>query len=100
MNCKKLIIFSLLLINISAKAQHAFPTYFEVLQKFYSHYNYYPEEAVDGLEFAKKKEGWYVNNIDRQTEEVKKQQLFGREIIDLIKNCSASQIRYRMKRKK
>lgn len=76
MNCKKLIVFTLVLVQISAKAQYSFPTYFEVLQKFYGHYSYYPIEASDGLEFAKKKEGWYVNIIDRQTEKVKKTHLF------------------------
>src|SRR3954470_15416269 len=44
----------LMFIGRTAKAQ---PTYIEVLSYFFKHYSY---EQSDLLEFAKKKDGWYV----------------------------------------
>jgi hypothetical protein len=66
----------LLLLPLTCLAQTALPSYPSVLTEFFSHYSYQPEEAVDGLNFAKTKEGWHVQVIDRVTEAVKKDQLY------------------------
>lgn len=52
------------------------PSYPSILGQFFTNYGYSPRESVDGLNFAKKKDGWYVQIIDRVTEAVKKDQIF------------------------
>ncbi|HEU4470112.1 MAG TPA: hypothetical protein VFR58_03435 [Flavisolibacter sp.] len=57
-------------------AQSSFPSYSVVRKAFYEQYGYIPEENVDGINFAKKRQGWYVQVIDRVTEKTKQEQLF------------------------
>jgi hypothetical protein len=72
----KKILFLLLCFPLFGMAQTYLPSYPALLHHFFSHYGYAPTEAVDGLNFAKKKDGWHVQVIDRVTEVVKTDQLY------------------------
>jgi hypothetical protein len=54
------------------------PGYVEMLRQFFKLYTYETpsDDLAQGLNFAKKKDGWYVQIIDRITEAVKTEQLF------------------------
>lgn len=57
-------------------AQTSLPSYPSVLNRFFFAYSYTPKDAVDGLNFAKMKDGWHVQVIDRVTEIVKQDQVY------------------------
>lgn len=57
-------------------AQNPLPSYPSLLKRFYSEYSYTPKEQVDGLNFAKMKDGWHAQVIDRITEVVKQDQVY------------------------
>ncbi|GAB2836225.1 hypothetical protein [Ferruginibacter profundus] len=73
---KKIILsIALSFVSIFAFAQHTIPTYYEVLKTFFTKYT--TEEANDNFtNFAKKKDGWYVQQIDR----IKKDALLSEKI--------------------
>ena len=72
---KKILLF-LLLFPVFSMAQTSLPSYPDLLHHFFSHYGYVPKEPVDGLNFAKKRDGWHVQVIDRVTEVIKTDQLY------------------------
>ena len=72
----KKIAFPLLLFPLFSLAQTSLPSYPSVVTQFFSHYSYTPAELVDGLNFAKRKDGWHVEVIDRVTEKVKSDQVY------------------------
>lgn len=61
----------LVLLPLISVAQSSLPSYPSLIKRFYSEYSYTPKEQVDGLNFAKMKDGWHVQVIDRVTEVVK-----------------------------
>src|SRR5687768_15110900 len=71
---KKLLI--LILLPLFARSQNKLPSYPTVLKEFFKNYSYTPEEETDGITFAKKKTGWYVQVVNRITDEEKKEQIF------------------------
>lgn len=72
---KKAILLFVLLPLISV-AQNSLPSYPSLLKRFYSEYSYTPKQQVDGLNFAKMKDGWHAQVIDRVTEVVKQDQVY------------------------
>ena len=65
LNMKKIGIIVLLnLLGHFAVAQHQVPSYYEVLKTFFSKYNGETEND-NYTNFAKKRDGWYVQQIDR-----------------------------------
>ena len=73
---KQLLLLLFMLPAWLTRAQDIPPGYHHVLQQYFQQYKHDPEEPVDGLNFAKKKNGWFVQVVDRLTEEVKNEQLF------------------------
>lgn len=65
----------LLLFPVICSAQPQLPSYPDILNHFYSYYSFEPANYLEGLSFAKKKDSWYVHVIDRQTENVKNEQV-------------------------
>ncbi|MGG9971204.1 hypothetical protein ACQ33O_05350 [Ferruginibacter sp. SUN002] len=62
---KKILLFIFILIHSSyAFSQDHMPTYYEVLKKFFTSY-ITSEDYENYTNFAKKKNGWYVQQIDR-----------------------------------
>ncbi|HYO22090.1 MAG TPA: hypothetical protein VER36_06770 [Flavisolibacter sp.] len=76
---KSLLLLSLVLAYVFTAAQNSLPSYHQVLKQYFEHYNHVPKEQVDGLNFAKKKNGWFVQVVNRLTEQVKEEQLFWSE---------------------
>ncbi|MGG9961633.1 hypothetical protein [Ferruginibacter sp. SUN106] len=63
------------LLSIVVVAQHKIPTYYDVLKTFFTKYT--TEESYDNFtSFAKKKDGWYVQQINR----IKKEALLSEKI--------------------
>jgi hypothetical protein len=56
--------------------QESMISYPVVVREFYNHYSYISEQQTDGLEFAKKKDGWFVRVVDRVTEKPLREELF------------------------
>ncbi|HEV7779718.1 MAG TPA: hypothetical protein VGO58_00550 [Chitinophagaceae bacterium] len=57
--------------------QSSFPSYPDILKRFFSLYSYKPAEYSEGLIFAKRKDGWYVDIVDLlKDEKILKEQLF------------------------
>jgi len=61
---KMLLLISLCSLFICANAQQHMPAYYEVLKNFFTKYNA-GSENDNYTNFAKKKDGWYVQRIDR-----------------------------------
>lgn len=57
-------------------AQNHLPPYPAVLKEFFYHHHFEPTEPHFTLEFAKKKDGWYVNIMNAYDEEVIESHLF------------------------
>ena len=57
--------------------QVSFPSYPDILKKFFSLNSYEPVEYTDGILFAKRKNGWFVDIVDRmKNDSIKLEQLF------------------------
>jgi hypothetical protein len=57
--------------------QVSFPSYPDILNKFFSLYSFEPVEYTDGIIFAKRKNGWYVDIVNRlKNDSIIKEQLF------------------------
>lgn len=57
--------------------QPSFPSYPDILKKFFSSYSYTPAEYTDGILFAKRKDGWYVDIVNRyRSDSIMSEQLF------------------------
>jgi hypothetical protein len=57
--------------------QASFPSYPDILNKFFSQYSFEPAEYTDGIIFAKRKTGWYVDVVNRlKNDSIIKEQLF------------------------
>lgn len=65
----------LLLLPCFAQAQ-SWPSYPEVVKQFYQRYSFESDDPVLGVNFTKKRKGWYVRVIDRVQESSKSEQLF------------------------
>jgi hypothetical protein len=60
----KIILFCILCINTKPlTAQAGFPPYKDVLEKFFADYSFITD-GTEGLNFAKKKNGWYAEVLD------------------------------------
>lgn len=73
---KKVLFFFFVTAAIFSQAQSPFPSYKNVLERFYNTYRFASENPTVGLNFAKKRDGWYVHMVDRMTDEAKKEWLF------------------------
>lgn len=73
---KKVPLILSLLATLLSHAQPFLPPYKEIARHFFNHYSYTPAEPVDAISFAKKKDGWHVQVVDRLTEKSKSEQLF------------------------
>jgi hypothetical protein len=70
---KNLIILFLLIPTLCVSQLPSYPI---VLESFFSSYSFHADDPVLALNFAKKKDGWYVQVINRITEKVQEEQLF------------------------
>ncbi|MBL7731088.1 MAG: hypothetical protein JNM88_07920, partial [Chitinophagaceae bacterium] len=66
-----------LLLPVVFFAQAAFPSYPDVLNKFFNEYSFETEDYTQGLLFAKRKDGWYADVVDRmKSDSILSEQLF------------------------
>src|SRR3954468_22089633 len=70
----KNLIILFLLIPILCISQ--LPSYPIILKSFFSSFSFHADDPVLALNFAKKKDGWYVQVINQMTEKVQDEQLF------------------------
>jgi hypothetical protein len=67
----------ILLIPFFGKAQETKPFFPDVVRTFFKSYTYENQfDPIEGIQFAKKKEGWTVMVIDRITDSIKAEYLF------------------------
>jgi hypothetical protein len=73
---KILLSFCITFISIVSFAQHQMPSYYEVVKKFFSLYHT-DEKYEDHTNFAKKKDGWYVQQVNQlKKDELQYESLF------------------------
>lgn len=73
---KRILLLMLMLAPVLAFTQDRFPDYYTVVSKFFSLYHH-EDYTYETLAFARKKDGWYVQLLDRANNEaVKRSQLF------------------------
>lgn len=77
LNKFRCILLAFLLIPFDFYGQASFPSYPEILKKFFTQYSFEPEDYIEGILFAKRKDGWYVDIVDRlKNDSIKSEQLF------------------------
>lgn len=70
-------LLAFLLIPFVFYGQGPFPSYPEILKKFFHQYSFEPEDYIEGILFAKRKDGWYVDIVNRlKNDSIKSEQLF------------------------
>src|SRR6476661_2529471 len=66
----------ILIILLPVLAFSQLPSYPVVLKSFFNSYSFHSDQPTLAINFAKKKDGWYVQVVNQMTEKVQSEQLF------------------------